>query len=84
MAALSVGGATVSAATLLPTAWVKPVVDVVTLPAHAQLSGPAGQTLSISLTPFGGAPASPPECRAGPEYSLATVTTSIPVPVGTQ
>lgn len=70
--ALSAGGV-VATAPLLPTAWTKPVVNVVVLPAHAQMS-PASQTISATFTGF--ITGTPPECRVGAELANVTVTGS--------
>jgi hypothetical protein len=45
--ALAAGGGALAGAALLPGRWVKPVVEVGVLPAHAQTSGVAGQPGSM-------------------------------------
>ena len=58
---VALGGAAISI-NLLPAQWVKPVVETIVVPAHAQVSGPSpsafmpspsvsGLPLSISSTP---------------------------------
>lgn len=51
---VALGGAAISV-TLLPSQWVKPVVETIVVPAHAQVSGPSPSapvpSPSISVTP---------------------------------
>jgi hypothetical protein len=55
---VALGGAAISV-TLLPSKWVKPVVETIVVPAHAQVSGPSPSapvpspsfTPGLSLTP---------------------------------
>ena len=37
--ALAVSGGAIVAGTVLPTSWIRPIVELGVLPAHAQLSG---------------------------------------------
>jgi hypothetical protein len=51
---VALGGAAISV-TLLPSKWVKPVVETIVVPAHAQVSGPSPSapvtSLAFSTTP---------------------------------
>lgn len=51
---VALGGAAISV-TLLPSEWVKPVVETIVVPAHAQVSGPSPSapvpSPSMSVTP---------------------------------
>jgi hypothetical protein len=51
---VALGGAAISV-TLLPSRWVKPVVETIVVPAHAQVSGPSPSaplpSPSMSVTP---------------------------------
>lgn len=51
---VALGGAAISV-TLLPSQWVKPVVETIVVPAHAQVSGPSPSapvpSPSMSVTP---------------------------------
>jgi hypothetical protein len=55
---VALGGAAISV-TLLPSEWVKPVVETIVVPAHAQVSGPSpsapvpspSPSVSFSATP---------------------------------
>jgi hypothetical protein len=49
---LAAGGGVVAGATLLPDRWVKPVVDLVVVPAHAQASGPSMTAFLTIGSPF--------------------------------
>lgn len=49
---LAAGGGVVAGAQLVPDRWVKPVVDVVVVPAHAQASAPS-MTAFINFDPIG-------------------------------
>lgn len=46
--ALAAGGGAVAATQVVPARWVKPVVDTVVVPAHAQATGPS-MTVQLSL-----------------------------------
>ncbi|MFW2439416.1 MAG: hypothetical protein ACN4GR_08600 [Arenicellales bacterium] len=73
------GGAISSVAALLPTSWVKPVINSVTLPAHAQTSPITPPTTYALVVLSGpairrtGTPATNINCGAGPEFDPVTV-----------
>ena len=48
------GGVVVAGAHLLPQKWLKPVVDWVVVPAHAQTSAPQGPQTLPTTTPLPG------------------------------
>ncbi len=74
--AIASGGTIATAATLVPSSWVKPVINSVTLPAHAQTSTPTVYALEILSGPtIRSAGSTPPdlECRNGPELDPVVI-----------